>query len=111
MKQLFEPLEVSLVDTISGVLFPLTMTWMALSRLRSPSDRSLVLPTPIMMYVVFMTRGSACAWYWTLLGTLGWLTLLGGCLRGNRGVASGAAICCGGISVVQQLTSLLSSSP
>lgn len=96
---------------ILSVLYPLSMTWMALRWLRNPAERALVWPTPIMMYLAFSSRSSSPAWYWTALGNLACVIVLGACSHGRRRVAAVAIIVCGGIYLLPPLRSIVWSSP
>jgi len=95
-------------DAILATLPPFTLTGSALSALRSSSARALVLPTPIMMWLLLsVPRKAETLWYWWVLAHLATLVLFGACWRGNRRIAACAAVCCGASTLFVQLAGIM----
>ncbi|HKY35337.1 MAG TPA: hypothetical protein VJN18_05320 [Polyangiaceae bacterium] len=88
----------------------LSNTWLALSLLKNPSERSLVVPTPLMMWLVFMAqRDTTGAWYYVVLAQLSCLALLVACSKGNRAIARVAASCCGALALWLEIAAVVGS--
>lgn len=78
-----------------GTTTPLVFCLATLSVLRSVSERALVLHTPQMMWLLFMSQPkSETPWYVVLLAHLSVLGILIGCWRGKRSVARWSVLCC-----------------
>jgi hypothetical protein len=96
------------LDAYLGALLVLSNTWMALSLLRNPSERSLVIPTPLMLWLVFMAQiDTAASWYYVVLAQFACLTLLVACWKGNRAIARVGVICCGALSLWLEVAAVI----
>jgi hypothetical protein len=96
------------LDAYLGALVALSNTWLALSLLQNPSERSLVVPTPLMMWLVFLAqRDTTASWYYVVFAQFACLTLLVACWKGKRAIARVATICCGALALWLEVAAVI----
>lgn len=89
-----------------ALILPLGTTATAVSVLRKGSDRALVLPTPLMLWLVFTSQQVSVA-LWPMVFAHGAVWgMLYACWRRRRQVAQWAAIACGGAVAWLQMSGL-----
>ena len=89
-----------------SALLPLSMTVSSLTVLRKGTDRALVLPTPFMLWLLFMSQRASDAILPAILAYGAALVLLYGCWQQRRKLAQCATIACGAAATWMQLSSL-----
>jgi hypothetical protein len=90
-----------------AMVLPLSTTWAVIRLLQRGSERALVLPTPLMMWLVSASQhGLAAPSYAVVIAHAGALALLTGCLQRKRRLAHWGAICCGAAAIWLQSSAL-----
>ena len=99
----------SAIELMLSVMLPLCTTAAAVSVLRRGTDRALVLPTPLILWLVFMSQRASVALWPMVLAYCAVLVMLYGCWQQRRQVAQWAAIVCGAVAAWLQVSVLLQS--
>ena len=85
---------------------PVSTTVAVLALLRG--GRALVLPTPLMMWLVSTSQRAASApLYVELTAHVACFVLLAACVRSKRTLAQGAALCCGAAAIWLQVSGVI----
>jgi hypothetical protein len=90
-----------------ALLVPLSTTIAVLSILRKGSERALVLPTPLMLWLVTSSQRSSISPWPQVLAQGALLALLYACWRQRRGLAQWAVIACGAAAGCLQVSGML----
>lgn len=94
-------------ELLFAAMLPVSTTVAVLALLRD-ADRSLVLPTPLMMWLVSASQRAVSApLYVEITAQVACFMLLAACSRGKRTLAQWAAVCCGAAAVWLQVSAVI----